>query len=74
VGDLCRRLPLYRARHAVKPGLTGWAQIRYRYGDTVEGARIKLEYDMYYVKHANLILDLLIILQTLRVILRLRGK
>jgi len=74
VGDLCRKLPLYRVRHSVKPGLTGWAQVRYRYGDSVEDARVKLEYDMFYVKHANLILDLIIILQTLRVILRLRGK
>jgi lipopolysaccharide/colanic/teichoic acid biosynthesis glycosyltransferase len=74
VGQLSRELPLYRARHAVKPGLTGWAQIRYRYGDSVEDARIKLEYDLYYVKHASLWLDLLIMLQTSRVVLRLRGK
>jgi exopolysaccharide biosynthesis polyprenyl glycosylphosphotransferase len=74
VGEFCRKLPLYRARHAVKPGLTGWAQVRYRYGDSIEGARVKLEYDMYYVKHASLVLDVLIILQTLRVVLRLRGK
>jgi lipopolysaccharide/colanic/teichoic acid biosynthesis glycosyltransferase len=74
VGQLTRELPLYRARHAVKPGVSGWAQIRYRYGNSVEDARKKLEYDLYYVKHASLYLDLMIVLQTARVVLRLRGK
>jgi exopolysaccharide biosynthesis polyprenyl glycosylphosphotransferase len=74
VGRLTRELPLYRARHAVKPGVSGWAQIRYRYGNSIEDARRKLEYDLYYVKHANLYLDLMIVLQTARVVLRLRGK
>jgi lipopolysaccharide/colanic/teichoic acid biosynthesis glycosyltransferase len=74
VGQLARELPLYRARHAVKPGVSGWAQIRYRYGNSVEDARCKLEYDLYYIKHANLYLDLLIVLQTLRVVLSMRGK
>jgi exopolysaccharide biosynthesis polyprenyl glycosylphosphotransferase len=74
VGQLTRELPLYRARHAVKPGVTGWAQIRYRYGNSVEHARRKLEYDLYYVKHASLYLDLRIVLQTARVVLRLRGQ
>jgi lipopolysaccharide/colanic/teichoic acid biosynthesis glycosyltransferase len=73
VGELSRALPLYRARHAVKPGLTGWAQVRYRYGSTVEDARIKLEHDLYYVKHASLYLDLLILLQTVRVVLGFQG-
>jgi lipopolysaccharide/colanic/teichoic acid biosynthesis glycosyltransferase len=73
VGELGRVLPLYRARNAVKPGLTGWAQVRYRYGNTVEDARIKLEYDLYYVKHASLYLDLLILLQTVRVVLGFQG-
>jgi len=73
VGQLTRTLPLYRVRHTVKPGVTGWAQIRYRYGNSVEDARVKLEYDLYYVKHANLFLDLLIVLQTPRVVSRLRG-
>ena len=74
VGQLTRELPLYRARHAVKPGVSGWAQIRYRYGNSVEDARKKLEYDLYYVKHASLYLDLMIVLQTARVVLRLRGQ
>ena len=74
VGQLVHELPLYRARNAVKPGITGWAQIRYRYGSSVEDSRIKLEYDLYYVKHASLYLDLLIMLQTAPVMLRLQGK
>jgi exopolysaccharide biosynthesis polyprenyl glycosylphosphotransferase len=74
VGALARELPLYRARHAVKPGVTGWAQIRYGYGNSVEDARRKLEYDLYYVQHASLELDLLILLQTVPVVLRMRGQ
>jgi len=73
VGELDRALPLYRARHAVKPGITGWAQIRYRYGNSVEDSRVKLEYDLYYVKHASIYLDLLIILQTVPVVLGFKG-
>lgn len=73
VGELIRTLPVYRARHAVKPGITGWAQVCYRYGNSVEDARIKLEYDLYYVKHAGLFLDLLILLQTAPVMLQFKG-
>ena len=74
VGQLARALPLYRARHAVKPGITGWAQTHHRYGNSVEDSRIKLEYDLYYVKHASLYLDLLILLQTVRVVLGFMGQ
>jgi exopolysaccharide biosynthesis polyprenyl glycosylphosphotransferase len=74
VGQLGRVIPLYRARHAVKPGLTGWAQVHYRYGNSVEDARIKLEYDLYYVKHASLFLDLLTVLHTVRTVLGLKGQ
>ncbi len=74
VGQLARALPLYRARHAVKPGITGWAQIHYGYGNSVEDGRVKLEYDLYYVKHASLFLDLLVLLHTVRVVLGLRGQ
>jgi exopolysaccharide biosynthesis polyprenyl glycosylphosphotransferase len=73
VGELFRLLPLYRARHAVRPGITGWAQVRYRYANSVEDARTKLEYDLYYIKHAGFFLDLLILLQTIPVMLHLRG-
>ena len=74
VGRLGLELPVYRARHAVLPGITGWAQICYRYGNTVEDSRVKLEYDLYYVKHASLYLDLLILLQTVPTMLRFKGQ
>ena len=58
VEELAQEIPFYRIRHAMKPGLTGWAQVRYRYGASVEDALIKLQYDLYYIKHQNLLLDL----------------
>lgn len=73
VGQLSRALPLYRARHSVRPGITGWAQIRYPYGSSMEDARCKLEYDLYYIKHAGLILDMLILLRTVPVVFRMQG-
>ena len=66
-------LPLYAERSRVKPGLTGWAQVNYPYGASVEDARAKLSYDLYYVKHRSLLLDLLILLATVRVVLFQRG-
>ena len=69
VETLCAHLPLYRERHMVKAGLTGWAQINYPYGASIEDARAKLSYDLYYVKNFSILFDLLIILQTLRVVL-----
>ena len=69
VGELEQQLPFYAERHMVKPGITGWAQINYPYGASVEDARHKLEYDLYYAKNYSPFLDLLIILQTLRVVL-----
>jgi sugar transferase (PEP-CTERM system associated) len=66
---LAAQLPLYNERHIVKAGLTGWAQINYPYGASLDDARSKLSYDLYYVKNASIAFDLLIILQTLRVVL-----
>ncbi len=74
VESLAKQIPFYSARHAVKPGITGWAQVRYGYGNTVEDARIKLEYDLYYVRHTGFYLDALIALKTAAVVLRLQGK
>lgn len=74
VDELALQIPFYRARHAVKPGITGWAQVRYGYGNTVADARTKLEYDLYYVRHAGIYLDILIALKTAAVILKLQGK
>ena len=69
VEDLEQQMRFYGERHMVKPGITGWAQINYPYGASIEDARHKLEYDLYYAKNYSPFLDLLIILQTLRVIL-----
>jgi exopolysaccharide biosynthesis polyprenyl glycosylphosphotransferase len=74
VGELARQMPIYRVRHVAKPGITGWAQIRYRYGNSVEDTRVKLEYDLYYIMHRSLYLDLFIAVKTLPVLLGLRGK
>ena len=73
VADLERELPFYAERHMVKPGITGWAQINYPYGASVEDARHKLEYDLYYAKNYSPFLDLLILIQTLRVVLWPEG-
>ncbi len=69
VTDLTAQLPFYAERHMVKPGITGWAQINYPYGASLEDAHNKLEYDLYYAKNYTPFLDLLILLQTLRVLL-----
>lgn len=73
VADLEDKLPYYAERHMVKPGITGWAQINYPYGASIEDSRHKLEYDLYYAKNYTPFLDLLIILQTLRVVLWREG-
>lgn len=73
VEELERELPYYAERHMVKPGLTGWAQINYPYGASVEDARVKLEYDLYYAKNYSPFLDLLILLQTVRVVMWPEG-
>lgn len=74
VARLAEQIPFYKARHAVLPGLTGWAQVRFRYGSTTEDARTKLEYDLYYVRHSGFYLDALIALKTAAVMFRLQGR
>lgn len=69
VEDLEAQLPYYAERHMVKPGITGWAQINYPYGASIEDSRQKLEYDLYYAKNYSPFLDVLILLQTIRVVL-----
>ncbi len=69
VAELAAAIPLYHERHAAKAGLTGWAQVNYPYGASIDDARSKLSYDLYYVKNFSILLDLLIILQTIRVVL-----
>ncbi|MFN2349774.1 MAG: TIGR03013 family XrtA/PEP-CTERM system glycosyltransferase [Thioalkalivibrio sp.] len=73
VSELSHRIPFYTARHSVKPGLTGWAQVRYRYGESMNDAARKLEYDLYYVKNHTLFLDLIILLRTVTVVLTGKG-
>jgi exopolysaccharide biosynthesis polyprenyl glycosylphosphotransferase len=74
VADLMAQVPFYQARHAVRPGITGWAQVRYRYGSSVEDTRVKLQYDLYYIKHQSLYLELSILSKTAAVMLGLRGR
>jgi sugar transferase (PEP-CTERM system associated) len=73
VGELTRDIPFYGQRHIVRPGLTGWAQVRYTYGATVEDALQKLQYDLFYIKNLSLALDLYIILSTIKTVLLRKG-
>jgi sugar transferase (PEP-CTERM system associated) len=73
VDDLARQIPYYNVRHTVKPGITGWAQVRYSYGASVEDALEKLQFDLYYVKNHSLFLDLMIIFQTAQVVIWGKG-
>jgi sugar transferase (PEP-CTERM system associated) len=73
VETLTQDIPYYSVRHSVKPGVTGWAQVRFDYGATVEDAKQKLQYDLYYVKNHTLFLDLLIMFETISVVLTGRG-
>jgi len=73
VEQLRAQIPYYDLRHRVPPGITGWAQVNYPYGATVEDARRKLAYDLYYLKRSDLVLDLVILLQTVRVVLFAHG-
>jgi sugar transferase (PEP-CTERM system associated) len=70
---LSKEIPYYGVRHIVRPGITGWAQVRYKYGNTLDDAREKLQYDLFYIKNASLGLDLLIWLQTVKIVLLGRG-
>ncbi|MEW6678159.1 MAG: TIGR03013 family XrtA/PEP-CTERM system glycosyltransferase [Pseudomonadota bacterium] len=73
VNDLAEQIPYYHARHSVKPGITGWAQVKFPYGASVEDAMHKLQYDLYYVKNHSLFLDLMILLQTAQVVVLGKG-
>jgi sugar transferase (PEP-CTERM system associated) len=73
VEQLTQEIPFYALRHSVKPGVTGWAQVRYAYGATVEDSQEKLQYDLYYVKNHTLFLDLVVLIETVGVVLTGRG-
>ena len=73
VAQLSEKIPFYGARHTVKPGVTGWAQVHYSYGASVEDSAQKLQFDLYYVKNHTLLLDLVVLVRTLRVVLLRQG-
>jgi len=73
VNQLIAEVPYYNVRHSVKPGITGWAQVRYQYGASVEDAIEKLQYDLYYVKNHSLFLDVIILIETIEVVLLGKG-
>ncbi len=73
VDQLSQEIPFYAVRHCVKPGVTGWAQVRYAYGSSVDDAVQKLQYDLYYVKNHTLVLDTLVLFETVRVVLTGEG-
>jgi len=74
VNDLRMKIPYYDERHSVRPGITGWAQVQYRYGATIEDAFNKLEYDLFYLQNVSLTFDLAIILQTVRIVFGGHGS
>lgn len=74
VDQLTKQIPFYRVRHAVRPGLTGWSQVMYRYGASFEDSVIKLQYDLYYIKRQNVFLDLHILLKTIPVVMGFKGR
>jgi len=71
---LQQSIPFYRTRHVVRPGVTGWAQVRYHYGATDEDALVKLQYDLYYIRHRSLMLDLTIVIRTIGKVLKMAGQ
>jgi lipopolysaccharide/colanic/teichoic acid biosynthesis glycosyltransferase len=73
VKELEEQIPYYSIRHSVRPGITGWAQVNYPYGASVEDALTKLEYDLYYIKNMSFLLDLKILLRTIGVVLFGQG-
>jgi exopolysaccharide biosynthesis polyprenyl glycosylphosphotransferase len=70
---LSREIPYYHLRHIIRPGITGWAQVRYQYGASLEESKEKLRYDLYYIKNISLSLDLLVILRSAKIVLLARG-
>lgn len=74
VQRLQEKIPFYRTRHVVRPGVTGWAQVRYRYGANDEDALVKLQYDLFYIRHQSLMLDVGIVIRTVGKVLRMSGQ
>lgn len=74
VEKIAEVMPFYETRHVIKPGLTGWAQVNYSYGDSIDDSLMKLQYDLYYIKHRSIFLDISIIVKTFSTILFYRGQ
>ena len=74
VEQIANAIPLYQTRHVIKPGLTGWAQVNYPYGSNLEDSLMKLRYDLYYIKHRSLFLDINIVVKTMSTVLFFRGQ
>ena len=74
VQEIASKMPFYETRHVVKPGLTGWAQVNYSYGESIDDSLIKLQYDLYYIKHRSIFLDINIMFKTFSTILFYRGQ
>ena len=74
VDQIAKEMPFYQTRHVIKPGLTGWAQVNYSYGDSIKDSLIKLQYDLYYIKHRSISLDINITIKTISTILFYRGQ
>jgi exopolysaccharide biosynthesis polyprenyl glycosylphosphotransferase len=74
VAEIAKMMPFYETRHVVKPGLTGWAQVNYSYGETMEDSLVKLQYDLYYIKHRSIYLDLNIAFKTITTVVFYRGQ
>jgi lipopolysaccharide/colanic/teichoic acid biosynthesis glycosyltransferase len=74
IDQLVKSIPLYNSRHLIKPGITGWAQVKYDYGENIEDSLKKLEYDLYYIKNRSVTLDIRIIFKTINTIIFYRGQ
>lgn len=74
VKEIAEYMPFYETRHIIKPGLTGWAQVNHSYGDSISDSLVKLQYDLYYIKHRSIFLDINIIIKTFSTVLFYRGQ
>ena len=74
VNEIAKIMPFYETRHVIKPGITGWAQVNYSYGESIEDSLIKLQYDLYYIKHRSIFLDLEIFIKTISTVVFYRGQ
>jgi lipopolysaccharide/colanic/teichoic acid biosynthesis glycosyltransferase len=71
---LTEAIPYYHLRHMIRPGVTGWAQVQYQYGASLEQSKQKLQYDLYYIKHMSVMLDLVILFKTVKTVIAARGQ